>query len=85
MKSPRYQFPLLLSLLAPAISFAAGDIGIHSTVEEEHIRVNERGERTFNYLPAGEVTPGDTVRYTLQVNNSGGEAADSVVQEKMCF
>ncbi|PLY00502.1 MAG: hypothetical protein C0622_08615 [Desulfuromonas sp.] len=76
MKS-RVALLLALILLVPLAAWAAPNIKLTLAVEKE-VTVEENGQQVVKRIEATEVTPGETLIYTIKFDNQGDEKATNV-------
>lgn len=79
MKRFKVLLTLALGVLLafPAAALAKPQVSIAMTAEKE-IVVKEDGKEVIRRIPAGEITPGEIIIYTLRYANAGDEPATSV-------
>ena len=68
---------ITLALLIPLTAWAAPKVELSISVEKS-IVVEENGEKVTKQVAATEVTPGETLTYTINYVNSGDESATNV-------
>ncbi len=76
--SPLSTLMLFVLLCAPSLALAKPDVVISMKAEKETV-VIEDDKEVIKIVPATEITPGETIIYTLTYTNSGDEAATNVV------
>lgn len=69
---------LTVALILPAIAWGAPQVKIAVKAEKEVV-IEEGGKTVIKRVPAAEAAPGETIIYTLEVANTGDEAATDVV------
>ena len=75
LRATVFALSLMTAFSAPA--FANG-LQAEQFVEVATVSVDADGQTTRSYEPAGEVAPGDEVRYRLAFINQGGEPVENV-------
>jgi uncharacterized repeat protein (TIGR01451 family) len=82
-KSHSFSSALLATVLLGAASVVSaqdkGCIELKTTAEVEQEYVNEQGQKAKRLLPAGKVTPGDEVVWTVTAKNVCDKPAESIV------
>lgn len=69
---------ILVLTLVPVSAWAKPIIEVNTSVETE-VTVEQDGRKIVKRVPAKTTEPGNTLIYTVQVNNKGDEKATSVV------
>ncbi len=71
---------IVMSLLAsPLLAQQQGCVELTTSAEVEQAYVNERGQQATRLVPAGKVTPGDEVVWTITAKNVCKQAAENIV------
>ena len=70
---------LSVLLLTATFVYAAGQIKVEISAQEEIVVINKDGEKEIHHTPPASVEPGDVVLYTLSYHNDNTEPAESIV------
>ena len=69
---------VIVILASPTLAYSAAEVTIDTVTEKMEV-IDAKGVQLTRFVESSNVTPGDTLRFTLQFKNTGDATAENVV------